>query len=123
MTADSTPTLRVRPATSARWRDLETLFGPRGACAGCWCMCWRLTRAEFNRGKGAGNRRALKRIVASRACPGLLGYVDRQPVAWCSIAPREEFPALGRSKILAPVDDAPVWSVTCSWRALSGVGE
>jgi GNAT superfamily N-acetyltransferase len=26
---------------------------------------------------------------------------------------REEFPTLGRSRILKPVDDQPVWSVVC----------
>jgi hypothetical protein len=24
------------PLTTARWRDLEKLFGERGACGGCW---------------------------------------------------------------------------------------
>jgi len=28
------PALRVFPLTPARWRDVEALFGPRGACAG-----------------------------------------------------------------------------------------
>ncbi len=39
--------LRVYPATPKRWRDLEKLFGPRGASAGCWCMWWRVKRANF----------------------------------------------------------------------------
>jgi GNAT superfamily N-acetyltransferase len=107
------PALAIRPATPSRWKDLETLFGPRGACAGCWCMYWRLPRAEFTRGKGAPNRRALRGIVESRVCPGLLAYLGRQPVGWCALAPRAEFPVLGRSRILAPVDGAPVWSLTC----------
>jgi len=34
----SLPRLTFRPLTRARWRDLEKLFGERGACAGCWCM-------------------------------------------------------------------------------------
>ena len=39
--------LDIRPLTPDRWADLETRFGPRGACAGCWCMWWRLTRREW----------------------------------------------------------------------------
>src|SRR5262245_44310740 len=48
-------TIEFHPATPGRWRDVEKLFGPRGACAGCWCMWPRLTRAEFRAGVGAKN--------------------------------------------------------------------
>src|ERR1700732_3862279 len=34
--------LSVYPLTPDHWDDFEVLFGPRGACAGCWCMWWRL---------------------------------------------------------------------------------
>jgi GNAT superfamily N-acetyltransferase len=103
----------THPLTIERWPDLEALFGQRGACGGCWCMLWRLTRSEFERRKGAGNRRDFKTIVESGAAPGLLGYAGAQPVAWCAVAPRERYPALERSRILKPVDEQPVWSVTC----------
>src|SRR5215831_13148559 len=43
------------PATPSRWADLEALFGERGACGGCWCMVWRLSRKEWLAGEGAGN--------------------------------------------------------------------
>jgi GNAT superfamily N-acetyltransferase len=105
--------LTFRPATASRWRDIVRLFGPRGACAGCWCMYWRRTRSEFERGKGAGNRGALRRVVRSGEVPGLLAYDGPAPVAWCAVAPRDAFPVLGRSRILQPVDDTPVWSITC----------
>ncbi|MEE9296023.1 MAG: GNAT family N-acetyltransferase [Phycisphaerae bacterium] len=105
--------LEIGPLTAERWGDLEDLFGSRGACGGCWCMWWRLRRSEFESKKGAGNRRAFKRIVSTGQCPGLLGYVGGRPVAWLALAPRECYSALGRSRILKPVDDQPVWSVTC----------
>ncbi|HEU4724880.1 MAG TPA: GNAT family N-acetyltransferase [Candidatus Eisenbacteria bacterium] len=107
------PRIEVHPVTPDRWDDLEALFGPRGACAGCWCMFFRLPRAAFSKGKGAGNRRALRALVKKGEEPGLLAYADGAPVGWCSYAPREYFPALERSRVLAPVDDKPVWSVTC----------
>lgn len=115
------PTLRFLPATPARWRDVETLFGPRGACAGCWCMWWRLPRPVWRRGKGPGNKRAFKRLVTAGAVPGVLAYAGREPVGWCAVAPREQYPVLGRSRILQPVDARPVWSITClfvarAWR-------
>ena len=37
--------------------------------------------------------------------PGLIAYDRDEPVAWCSIAPREVFIRLGGSKFLSPVDD------------------
>jgi GNAT superfamily N-acetyltransferase len=104
---------QVHPVTRERWGDFEKLFGERGACAGCWCMYWRQTRTQFEQRKGAGNRRAMKKIIDAGDVPGLLGYIDGEPVAWCSVAPRETFSSLGRSRILKPVDEKPVWSVVC----------
>lgn len=112
-TETATPRLRFHPLTPRRWKDLEDLFGERGACGGCWCMWWRLTRKEWERNRGAANKRALKRIVNSGEIPGILAYAGRRPVGWCSIAPRETFPALERSRTLKRIDDQPVWSVCC----------
>lgn len=105
--------LTIRPLTPSRWKDLELLFGQRGACGGCWCMWWRLKRSQFVAQKGEGNRRAFRRIVESGEVPGLLAYLDRRPIAWCALSPREELPVLERSRILQPVDDQPTWSVVC----------
>jgi GNAT superfamily N-acetyltransferase len=105
--------LRFFPATPSRWADLDALFGERGACGGCWCMAWRLHRRDFQAGKGAGNRRALRKIVASGEKPGILGYLCGEAVAWCSVAPRKKFVVLENSRVLAPVDEVPVWSVSC----------
>jgi GNAT superfamily N-acetyltransferase len=76
-------------------------------------MFYRQTRREFEKFKGAANRRKMKRLIDSGRVPGLLAYVGDQPVGWCSVAPREEFGSLARSRILKPVDDQPVWSVVC----------
>ncbi|MGD2186247.1 MAG: GNAT family N-acetyltransferase [Desulfobacterales bacterium] len=105
--------MQFLPVTKARWTDFETLFGERGACGGCWCMLWRLTRKEFESQKGEGNRQAMKALIQSGQVPGILAFSDGQPVAWCSVAPRDHFPALGRSRVLKPVDDLPVWSISC----------
>ena len=105
--------LRFLPATPARWKDVEALFGERGACAGCWCMWWRLTRTEFETNKGSRNKAAMKRLVESGSVPGILAYRDGKPVGWCSIGPREGYSALERSRVLKRIDDAPVWSIVC----------
>lgn len=103
----------IHPLTKERWADLEKLFGPRGAYGGCWCMYWRVARSTFKEGQGAGNRRALRKIVEEGDVPGVLAYRDGEPVGWCSIAPRGEFASLNRSRILKPLDETPVWSIVC----------
>ena len=105
--------LEFYPLTVERWADFEKLFGKRGACGGCWCMWWRLQRSEFERQKGEGNRQAIKRIVGSGEVPGILAYANNQAVAWCSVAPREAYLTLERSRTLKRVDDKPVWSIVC----------
>ncbi|MSP13226.1 MAG: GNAT family N-acetyltransferase [Chloroflexi bacterium] len=105
--------LEFHPATPDRWEDIEALFGKRGACGGCWCMWWKLKRAEFDRQKGEGNRQALRFLVQSGEVPGILAYAAGRPVAWCAVAPRENYPALERSRSLKRVDDQPVWSISC----------
>jgi GNAT superfamily N-acetyltransferase len=111
--------LNIRPLTASRWKDLETLFGERGACGGCWCMWPRLKRSEFQKQKGPGNKRAMKSIVQSGPPPGLLAYAEGRPVAWCALAPRETYRVLDNSRILKRVDDQPVWSVVCFFVAKS----
>jgi len=76
-------------------------------------MYWRVPRARYEQGKGAVNRRAFRSLVSGGAEPGLIAYVDGNPAAWCALAPREDYPGLSRSRILAPVDDRPVWSISC----------
>ncbi len=107
------PIWRVHPATPARFKDIEALFGERGACGGCWCMVWRLERKDWVAGKGARNKKALRELVRSGSAPGVIGYLGRMPIAWCAVAPREEYRALERSRVLKPVDDRPVWSISC----------
>jgi GNAT superfamily N-acetyltransferase len=107
------PDLEFRPLTPERWADLEDLFGERGACGGCWCMWWRLKRSEFMRQRGDANKRAMKKIVDSGEVPGILAYASGDPIAWCSVAPRQAYPTLERSRLLKRLDDKPVWSIVC----------
>jgi GNAT superfamily N-acetyltransferase len=105
--------LKFHPLTAERWSDLETLFGARGACGGCWCMAWRLSRAQFEKQKGPRNKKALKKLVAAGPAPGVIAYAGKEPIGWCALAPRESYPALDRSRVLGRLDDLPVWSVSC----------
>lgn len=105
--------LKFKPLTQDNWNDLETLFGERGASGGCWCMWWRLKRSEYEKNKNNKNKEFMRSIVNSGEVPGLLAYLKDKPIAWCSVAPREEFPSLERSRVLKRIDDKPVWSIVC----------
>jgi GNAT superfamily N-acetyltransferase len=106
--------LTFQPLTPDRWNDLERLFGPdRGADSGCWCMFWRLRRSEFHALGKAKRKAAFRKLVKSGAPLGILAYEGPVPVGWCAIAPREATSALERSPVCKPIDDQPVWSITC----------
>lgn len=102
-----------RPATKAEWKKLADLFGERGACAGCWCMWWRLARPVFSANQGEGNKKLLKKLVDSGNIPGILAFDGDDAIGWCSVAPREQYPCLDSSRTLKAVDDFPVWSIVC----------
>lgn len=105
--------LQFYALTPDRWSDLEKLFGDRGASGGCWCMWFRIKRSEYVKQKGAENKKAFKKIVYIGKVPGILAYNNGEPVGWCAVEPREVFPVLAGSKILAKVDEKPVWSIVC----------
>ena len=103
----------IHPLTRERWRDFQKLFGAKGACAGCWCMFWRMPGKEWNANKGDGNRKAMLKLTQADTPPGLLAYVADEPAGWCAVGPRLDFVRLANSRVLKPLDDQPVWSVTC----------
>jgi GNAT superfamily N-acetyltransferase len=111
--AAAPPGMEFHPLTADRWPDFERLFGDHGAYGGCWCMWWRETRAEFARRQGEGNRKAMRKIVESGEVPGILAYAAGEVAGWISVAPRENYPALERSRTLKRIDGAPVWSIVC----------
>lgn len=76
-------------------------------------MVWRMRTRDWVVGKGKKNKSALRRLVKSGKRPGILAYFDRDPIGWCAIAPRREYSALERSRVLKPVDDQTVWSIAC----------
>jgi GNAT superfamily N-acetyltransferase len=105
--------LTILPLTPERWRDFTALFGPRGACAGCWCTWARLTHAEFRAATPERRRAHIRRVVTAGVPPGLLAYDGDRAVGWVALAPRATYRRFESSRVLAPVDATPVWSVPC----------
>ena len=105
--------LSFHPLTQKLWRDFELLFGENGACGGCWCMHWKLRGKAYSENKGEGNRQMQKSVVDAKIVPGLLAYSEGYPIAWVAVEPRSQYPRLAHSRVLAPIDDQEVWSITC----------
>ena len=118
----------VRPLTSSDWPIIERLFGPNGACGGCWCMTWRVPRGGklWEECKGEKNRRAFQKLVQAGKVFGVLAFAGDEPVGWCCVGPRTDFARLTTIKALQTNWNEGTWSVTCffirnGWRR-SGVG-
>jgi GNAT superfamily N-acetyltransferase len=109
-----------REVTSDTWHDFEALFECRGSPGSCWCMLWRSMPAGAGRKDGSSRKAAMAQRIAAGTTVGLLGYLDAQPVAWCSVAPRSSYRRL--------VDDGSpddgIWSIACFFvvRRLRGLG-
>ena len=112
--------LEFAPVTAERWGDLARLFEGRGGPSYCWCMVWR-EMPSGERGDHDAKRAALESRVREGVPIGILAYEDGEPVAWCSVAPRETFRAMGGGEY--ETGDA-VWAIVCFFaaRQLRGSG-
>jgi GNAT superfamily N-acetyltransferase len=113
--------LSFRAVTPARWEDFEALFSHKGAPSYCWCMAWRTTPEEAKHPGGAARKPMMRSRVMAGTTVGLVGYLDGEPVAWVSIAPRETYRELGGPEAQP---DEKIWSLACMYihRSLRGEG-
>lgn len=111
--------LRIVPATQNRWDDFEKLFGPSGACYGCWCMHWRQSHAERAKATSKGSKAAIKRRFAKGPPPGLLAFEGETCVGWVQVTRRAEVPRFNSprasSRPLEPeeADNPDNWAISC----------
>jgi GNAT superfamily N-acetyltransferase len=87
-------------------------------------MRWRLTSSEFQHSTKTERVAELERLVRDGTPVGMLAYLNGEPKGWCSIAPRETYSAIARSRSIPRVDEVPVWSVVCFFldRTVRGLG-
>ena len=106
--------ITFEPLSKKTWPLFVRLFGARGACGNCWCMYFRLKKDDFVQGKeNEGNKERMKELVWSGAPTGVLGIYEGQAIGWCAFAPREDHLKLANSRVHKPIDNKPVWSITC----------
>lgn len=111
------PDLEIVPLTPDRLPDLATLFGEGGDPKWCWCAFFRVRSIDFRTATAEGNRAVLERATVTTAsqgrAPGLIAYRAGEPIGWVSLGPRDDYERLQNSRVLAPLDDRPVWSIVC----------
>lgn len=106
--------LEIQPLTEKRIGDLATLFDQGGDPKWCWCSYFRVRGRDWTNATPVENRELLAAAARRRAhAPGLVAYDDGVVVGWVSLGPREDYERLAYSKVLAPIDDVPVWSIVC----------
>lgn len=109
--------LEIVPLTPARFGDLAALFEEGGDPKWCWCTYFRVRGRSWANATAESNRKELEALAArspdAHSAPGLVGYRDGRAIGWVSLGPRDDYDRLAYSKVLAPIDDAPVWSIVC----------
>ena len=123
----SLDSIEFREVDRSRWDYFERLFEARGGPKYCWCMVWRRRPRGASRSdaqaKNQAKKDAIHGLVESGTQVGILGYLDDEPIAWCSIAPRDSYRNLGGPDDLGDGSES-VWSIVCFFvpRRLRGQG-
>ena len=102
----------IHPLTPELLPALEHLFNTQGPVSRCWCMYWRIGEAYRKRSPKA-NQADFSELVKNGPPPGLLAFDGDLAVGWCQLTPRADLPWLNRAWRLKPVDNSPVWSISC----------
>ena len=112
-------TLVFRPLTTDLWPSLETLFGPQGACYGCWCTYFRLAPKQREALSADGKKQVLKHATEASLPPGLIAFDDGSPVGWVQVTPRAHVPRWNTDRTVSrPLDgddpsDPGLWAISC----------
>lgn len=113
------PMLRIVPLTPDLAGDFVKLFGPNGACYGCWCQHFRIPPKARTDLPAETKRDLMIARIHTGPPPGLLAYRDADPVGWMQIGPRADVPEWNNPRRATtplpdgPADDPTVWAISC----------
>jgi GNAT superfamily N-acetyltransferase len=100
-----------RAVSAENWTDFESLFQKRGAPKSCWCTAWRKIRPDLKADPSAKKHEMEKRIRGGELV-GILGYLNADPVAWCSVSPRDTYRS-SMADVLEGDEHETIWSIVC----------
>ncbi|MCB6179190.1 GNAT family N-acetyltransferase [Rhodobacter sp. Har01] len=110
---------RILPLTPDLIPEFVGLFGPQGACAGCWCTIFRVPAKAWSKMPGDERRALTLDRIRRGPPPGLLALDGDQAVGWMQVGPRSDVPEWNNpGRVSSPLPDAPaddpaVWAITC----------
>jgi GNAT superfamily N-acetyltransferase len=104
--------VEIRPAARERFDDIVAVLGCNEK-APCCCQYWRMSSGDYNRASAEERRAALRAQTTETPPPGMLAYLDAEPVGWCGFGVRQRMERLVRSRTIAKIDDLPVWAIFC----------
>lgn len=106
----------TRPATPDTWDDVVAVMGTRGDPSRCWCQYFLVRGRDFVTGE-ASRERLRAQVLEGRRPPGVLAYDGEQPVGWCQVGPKADYPRLAHSRASAAPPGEPdppdLWAITC----------
>lgn len=105
--------IHVDPVTSENWDAFARLFEAKGSPHYCWCTSYRVRNVgELT---SAQKKACMRSTVGSGVPVGVLAFKGEEPIGWCSVAPRETYVRLEKSRTMpraTPVA-TPTWTILC----------
>nr|MBN2278569.1 GNAT family N-acetyltransferase [candidate division Zixibacteria bacterium] len=107
-----------KEVSSELWPAFEALFGENGACGGCWCQWWRVSKGgkTWDATKGSPAKKMMKKLFMENRVTGLLAFNGEKAVGWCSYGPRIDYPRLEGMKAYRRedmTDVTQIWCINC----------
>ena len=106
--------ITIQPVDESLFDDVQTVFGSRGQPARCQCQGYRMDWYALHSDNAPERRELLRDQVMEGH--GLIAHLDEDPVGWCSVAPRCDYPYLRKTTWRGRTEDKSdpnVWAVTC----------
>lgn len=123
MTRDTPDQIEFEPLTVENWDDLVELFNGHGNPGYCWCTLWRLSSKDYRELSRRERREALKYYVERGKPTGIVGFREGEVIGWCSIAPRDSYDRLNRSRSIPKIDNRNTWSLVCFYISKDAQGQ
>ncbi|MBT2486329.1 MULTISPECIES: GNAT family N-acetyltransferase [unclassified Microbacterium] len=103
--------IEVRPATA--FADVATLVGPKKPTSNvCFCLSYRIGNKENVALRGADRANRVRELCDHDPPPGVIAYLDGEPVGWAALHPRRDT-SFARNRLIPHIDDLDVWSLWC----------
>lgn len=101
----------VRPATE--FEDVRLLVGPKKPTSNvCFCLSYRIGSKENAALRGPARADRVRELCAQDPPPGVIAYLDGEPVGWAAVHPRAGT-SFARNRLIPHLDDLDVWSLWC----------